>query len=256
MVCPGVGVLPPSWLDAGAPITNTGARQIRIEKFSSLALAALPARFYRSVELSAATPLAACFVASALLWPAPPTVQLTEHFTGPVRAWNWNFGVGSTSVARRPSRRFAAGTCTAALSVQNSTGCAGIQINPGTSGATPPSQVLNLANWKLTLRVSRSGAATEISQPAPKSFSDQYIQADPAGHSVVFTAPCGGVTTSRSSYPRSELREMACGGSTNASWSTTSGSSTMEITEAITHIPVAKPQVIAGQVHDGVSKVI
>jgi hypothetical protein len=47
MVCPGVGVLPPSWLDAGAPITNTGARHIRIEKFSSLALAALPARFYR-----------------------------------------------------------------------------------------------------------------------------------------------------------------------------------------------------------------
>jgi poly(beta-D-mannuronate) lyase len=159
-------------------------------------------------------------------------------------------------VAQSPSRSFAAGTCTAALSVQNSTGCASIQINLGTSGATPPSQVLNLANWKLTLPVGRSGAATEISQPAPKSFSDQYFQADPAGDGVVFTAPCGGVTTSRSSYPRSELREMACAGSTNASWSTTSGSSTMEITEAITHIPVAKPQVIAGQVHDGVSKVI
>src|SRR5258708_21168891 len=45
-------------------------------------------------------------------------------------------------------------------------------------------------------------------------------------------------------------------GATPASWSTTSGISTMQITEAITHLPAAKPQAIAGQIHDGVTKVI
>jgi len=124
-----------------------------------------------------------------------------------------------------------------------------------TLGAT--SQVLNLTNWKLTLPIGSPGSPTEITQPALAAFLDpNYFFVNAAGDGVVFTAPCGGVTTSGSSYPRSELREMVNNGSSAASWSTTSGISTMEVTEAITHLPVVKPQVIAGQIHDGVTKVI
>ena len=120
-----------------------------------------------------------------------------------------------------------------------------------------PSQVLDLTSWKLTLPIGSPGAPTEILQPALGAFVDvNYFYVNTAGSGVVFTAPCGGVTTSGSSYPRSELREMSNNGSTTASWSSASGTSTMEITEAITHTPVAKPQVIAGQVHDARTKVV
>src|SRR5882757_390357 len=121
----------------------------------------------------------------------------------------------------------------------------------GQSGSIPlPSQVLDLTNWKITLPTGSSGSPTEILQPALASFADpNYFYANTAGNGVVFTAPCGGVTTSGSGYPRSELREMTSNGTALASWSTTSGTHTMEITEAITHLPVVKPQVVAGQIH-------
>jgi hypothetical protein len=73
---------------------------------------------------------------------------------------------------------------------------------------------------------------------------------------VVFQANAGGATTSNSGYPRSELREMAAGGATEASWSTTSGTSTMTERLAITHLTTAKPQVTVGQVHDGSDDVL
>lgn len=43
---------------------------------------------------------------------------------------------------------------------------------------------------------------------------------------------------------------MTGNGSHPASWSTTSGTSTMEIDEAITHLPEGTPHVVAGQIHD------
>jgi hypothetical protein len=49
---------------------------------------------------------------------------------------------------------------------------------------------------------------------------------------------------------------MINNGFANASWSTTSGIHTMEITQAITHLPVVKPHVVAGQIHDANDDVI
>jgi uncharacterized cupin superfamily protein len=65
-----------------------------------------------------------------------------------------------------------------------------------------------------------------------------------------FRNAVNGVTTQNSSYARSELREMTNNGSSNASWSATSGTHTMTITQAITHLPNDKPHVVAGQIHD------
>ena len=66
---------------------------------------------------------------------------------------------------------------------------------------------------------------------------------------MVFSADGAGVTTKNSHYPRSELREM--NGSEKASWSNTSGSHTLDVCEAITKVPSAKPHVVAAQIHDG-----
>jgi hypothetical protein len=146
-----------------------------------------------------------------------------------------------------------------------------VQIYGATSGtnSTPPppliqtgslpSDILDLTNWKLTLPVdtSRPGSPDEITQTALDSFQDpNYFRVNSTLNGVVFTAPCSGATTSGSGYARSELREMINSGTAKASWSTTSGTHTMEITQAITHLPVAKPHVVAGQIHDAGDDVI
>lgn len=130
---------------------------------------------------------------------------------------------------------------------------------PPTPSGGLPADLLNLLNWKVTLPVntSHAGNPDEILQPELDSFSDKnYFFVDSTDKSVVFRANCGGATTSGSGYPRSELREMTKNGSANASWSTTSGTHTLEITQAITHLPVVKPHVVAGQIHNSDDDVI
>lgn len=120
-----------------------------------------------------------------------------------------------------------------------------------------PSQVLDLANWKETLPIGSSGSPTEIKQTLLATYAhDIYFRANAECSGVIFKAPVNGVTTSGSGYPRSELREMANNGTTNASWSTTSGVHTMIIDQAITAVPKAKRHVVAGQIHDSSDDVI
>jgi poly(beta-D-mannuronate) lyase len=66
----------------------------------------------------------------------------------------------------------------------------------------------------------------------------------------VFSANAGGATTSGSGYPRSELRELTNGGTALANWSTTGGTHTMTITQAVTRLTPVKPHLVVGQIHD------
>jgi hypothetical protein len=121
------------------------------------------------------------------------------------------------------------------------------------SAALYPAQILDLRNWKLTLPIDGSDAGTspdEITQPRLATYSSQFMHDDGSGTAVVFQAPLSaGTTTPGSQFPRSELREMK--GSTEAGWSAKDGAShVMSITQAITHTPVAKPDVVAAQIHD------
>jgi hypothetical protein len=59
------------------------------------------------------------------------------------------------------------------------------------------------------------------------------------------------VKTPNTTYARSELREMQTNGTTEAKWSSNSGTHTMVIDQAINHLPNTKPHLIAGQIHDG-----
>lgn len=122
-----------------------------------------------------------------------------------------------------------------------------------------PADLLDLTPWKLTLPVetSHEGSPDEIRQPELATFAiDPYFEMTAAQDGVVFRAPVEGATTSGSGYPRSELREMTADGSDEASWSTTSGTQTLEIREAITHLPQVKAHVVAGQIHDAEDDVI
>ena len=122
---------------------------------------------------------------------------------------------------------------------------------------TYPAQMLDLINWKETLPIGSSGSPTEIKQPALATYTnDPYFKINAICNGVQFRAPVNGVTTSGSSYPRSELREMTSSGTVNASWSTTFGVHTMTIDEAITAVPKTKKHVVAGQIHDSADDVI
>ncbi|MEZ4288906.1 MAG: polysaccharide lyase family 7 protein [Polyangiales bacterium] len=124
------------------------------------------------------------------------------------------------------------------------------------STAMVPADVVDLTNWKLTLPIGSSGP-DEIKQPTLDDYTiNPYFYVDKAKMAVVFRAHAGGVTTSGSGYPRSELREMANGGKDKASWSTTSGVHTMTTRQAITHLPVVKPHVVVAQIHDAGDDVI
>lgn len=105
-----------------------------------------------------------------------------------------------------------------------------------------PSQVLDLKSWKLNLPTGNR----QVTQP---QLSNYYGEAFEVVQAVQFTAACGGEPQPGSKYPRSELREMNPDGSP-ASWSTTSGDNVMELTQRITHLPVIKPQLVCGQIHN------
>jgi hypothetical protein len=114
-----------------------------------------------------------------------------------------------------------------------------------------PANILDLTNWKETLPTGSKGAPTEIKQPNLANYSvDPWFTPNTTCDGVQFRAAVNGVTTSGSKNPRSELREMTNGGSDEASWSTTSGTSTMVIDEAVTHLPSDKAQVVVGQIHN------
>jgi hypothetical protein len=118
--------------------------------------------------------------------------------------------------------------------------------------ARVPGQVLDLHPWKLTLPTGRPERPTEILQPELDTYSDEWFRVRDGG--VVFRARCDGVSTSGSGYPRSELREMD--GDEKTAWSNATGSHTLTIDQAITETPVVKPEVVAGQIHDGDDDVI
>jgi hypothetical protein len=120
-----------------------------------------------------------------------------------------------------------------------------------------PSQVLNLTNWKQTLPIGSSEKPTEVKQPVLATYKlDPWFVVQPGIRAVRFRAPVNAPTTSGSNYPRSELREMTNNGRTNAAWSSTTGTHTMILDQAITAVPTTKRHVVAGQIHDSEDDII
>jgi hypothetical protein len=162
------------------------------------------------------------------------------------------------TIAGTPAASRTVGLSTATPGAGASASGAGSPAGRGPAGGPAvPGDLLDLTNWKLTLPIGSSHSPAEITQPALRRYSvNPYFHLDPTGTGVVFQANAGGVTTSNSGYPRSELREMTAGGGDEASWSTTSGTHAMSVQLAITHLTVAKPQVTVAQIHDASDDVL
>jgi Alginate lyase/Secreted repeat of unknown function len=110
-----------------------------------------------------------------------------------------------------------------------------------------PGEVLDLADWYLTLPTGKAGDPDTVEQPALGKLTNEFFKVDDSG-GVVFSARGDGVTTKNSHFPRSELREM--NGSEKAAWSNINGRHTLDVCEAITQVPSAKPEVVGAQIHD------
>jgi Alginate lyase len=120
---------------------------------------------------------------------------------------------------------------------------------------TYPAQWLDLSNWKITLPIDAkgqtSGTAVEVTQPKLAILEmPPWFTLNNSQTAVVFRANHGGATTSGSGNPRSELREMDATGLKPASWSSTSGTHTLWIKQAVTALTKTKPHTVAGQIHD------
>lgn len=126
-------------------------------------------------------------------------------------------------------------------------------------GKKYPSEVLDLRNWKITIPVDtkHKGRPDEYSPLELERFQhNQFFHLNTSGDAVVFRAHAGGITTSGSGYPRSELREMTVDGSKPASWSSSKGKHTLFIDQKVTHLPDVKNHVVIGQIHDAEDDVI
>lgn len=125
--------------------------------------------------------------------------------------------------------------------------------NTGSLEQAYPSQVFDLGNWKLTAPTMTTADASlpqDIKQPELAIYQIRpwfMLNHDKTG--IIFRAPVNAPTTSNSDYPRSELREMMDNGKEEAVWSTTSGTHTLFLDEAITAVPKNKKHVVAGQIH-------
>ncbi|MCR9064099.1 MAG: polysaccharide lyase family 7 protein [Cytophagales bacterium] len=120
---------------------------------------------------------------------------------------------------------------------------------------TLPSEVIDLENWKITIPFDDFGNDGSDSQVAGEIVGDDlktyllenYYYVDTNKNGVVFRAHAGGAHTSGSGYPRCELREMIK--NKRAKWQSGVGKHTLEIEQAINHLPAHKKHVVAGQIH-------
>jgi hypothetical protein len=125
----------------------------------------------------------------------------------------------------------------------------GTEPTRDTAPARAPGDLIDLADWYLTLPTGKQGDPDTVENPDLATFTNEFFTLDDTGEAVLFSARGDGVTTKNSRYPRSELREMT--GREKASWSNTSGTHTLDVCQAITKVPAAKPEVVAAQIHDG-----
>jgi hypothetical protein len=131
------------------------------------------------------------------------------------------------------------------------TGTGGTGNGTGTGSLNPtlpPSGNFNLTNWNLTLPTGTAGHPDVISTTKLDSgYTSQYFSTGPDG-AMTFWCPVTGVTTSGSSYPRSELRETKSDG-TLYNWNVLDGTATLSATLAVNQLP-STGKIVVGQIHD------
>lgn len=124
---------------------------------------------------------------------------------------------------------------------------------PEIAESPSPSKVIAISCWSLTLPIEDikdSNLPLTVRQPELGNFSfSPWFETNKESDGVIFRAPVNAPTTKNSDYPRSELRETECGENKNKFWSSTNGTHSLYLDQAITATPKNKPDVVAGQIH-------
>ena len=108
-----------------------------------------------------------------------------------------------------------------------------------------PSDLMDNCNqWKITYP---TGAEDKTLCNEP---NNEFFYVNNAGNAIVFKTPIrsDNGTTPNSSNIRSELRERVPDGSVDVYWTTT-GTHMVYVKQAITHLPINKPHLVATQIH-------
>jgi hypothetical protein len=116
----------------------------------------------------------------------------------------------------------------------------------------PPSGNFGLSHWKLTLPVdstgNTTGTATEVAtSQLVAGYTNLLYFYTGADGAMVFWCPVTGATTSGSSFPRSELRELLNPNDNSVNW-TGYGTHVMDAQCAVRRVP-STGKVIIGQIH-------
>jgi hypothetical protein len=119
-------------------------------------------------------------------------------------------------------------------------GCSESQLN----GLIPADLMENCNQWKITYPTGEEDK-TLCDEP-----NNEFFYVNDAQDAIVFYAPIrsDNGTTPNSSNIRSELRERVADGSVDIYW-TTEGSHMVYVKQAITHLPINKPHLVATQIH-------
>ncbi|MFC6225911.1 polysaccharide lyase family 7 protein [Hymenobacter artigasi] len=148
--------------------------------------------------------------------------------------------------------------CSTAASVPPAT-----PATPPAAALLYPAQVLNLEAWKVTLPENTAHAGDpvdEVFRPELDTYAHPtFFHLNDAKDAVVFRAYVDAPTTKGSGYPRCELREMTAPATSDklkAVWGSATGTHTMLIDQAVTHLPDVKKHVVVGQIHDADDDVI
>jgi hypothetical protein len=124
----------------------------------------------------------------------------------------------------------------------------GSSVQAALDPSLPPGGNFDLTHWYLGLPDTGSSSIQPSALEA--GYTSQYFYTGADG-AMVFWAPVNGGTTSGSTYPRSELRELIAGvdNSTNINW-TALGTHTLTAQCRVTQVP-SIGKVIIGQIHGG-----
>ena len=134
---------------------------------------------------------------------------------------------------------------------------------PPPGSCSVPHDVLPMDYWKITIPFTspnggsdgNGNRASEVDWPDIASYERSPYFTNSGCSYVQFRAHVGGATTGGSGFPRSELREMNFRGN-EASWSSNSGTHSLEVDIRVTQLPPVKPHITIMQIHDGNDDII
>lgn len=109
-----------------------------------------------------------------------------------------------------------------------------------------PSSNFDLSAWKLQTLDANSNFTEIQATTLSNSYTSSFFYTDTTDGSMVFRVPSNGQSTSGSSYPRVELRQMTGG----ANWKLTDATEHYLTAQCkVIAVAPAKPQTIIGQIH-------